>query len=133
MLKYYIPKTVVYINNFEPFRIKLYPNTISENIPITKDIDITWNNAEEEVNKLDSWSVPFGITKTKKGLKIFYWDDLFNNVKQWKEDLNMSIETVWIEYKPSLKEIINFPDSDKAIQYLVERGLNMSSLRRNFK
>ena len=132
MLKCYKPRTVIYINDFKPIQLVLYGRKISE-IPLeTEIININWNNAEEEINKFDTWSIPFGITKTRKGLKIFWWDEL-TNIKQWKTDLNMKIETTWQEYKPSLKEIIDFPDSDKAIQYLVERGLNMSSLLKNLK
>ena len=65
---------------------------------------------------------------TRKGLKLFFWDDLFTSVKQWKEDLDIEIKTTWKEYQPSIKMLMNFYDSDKAIQYLVERGLNASSL-----
>lgn len=60
--------------------------------------------------------------------KKIFWDDLFTSVKQWKEDLDIEIKTSWREYKPTIKEIMDFKDSDKSIQYLVERGLNASSL-----
>lgn len=53
---------------------------------------------------------------------------MFTNIKQWKDDLNIEIKTSWREYKPTIKEIIDFKDSDKAIQYLVKRGLNTSLL-----
>lgn len=127
MLKYYIPITEVQINSIKPFRINLYAHKICERHPGTDVIKINWDNAEEEIQKLDIW-LPFGITKRRKGLKLFFWDDLFTNVKQLKEDLDIEIKTYWREYKPSLKEIMNFKDSDKAIQYLVERGLSTSSL-----
>lgn len=61
-------------------------------------------------------------------MKLFFWNNLFLNVKQWKEDLDIEIRTSWREYKPTIKEIMDFKDSDKSIQYLVERGLNASSL-----
>lgn len=48
--------------------------------------------------------------------------------KQWKEELNIEIKTTWTEYKPTINELLNFRDGDKAIQYLVERGLNTNSL-----
>lgn len=127
MLKYYIPITEVRINSITPFYISLYAPKIYENYPDTDVIKINWDNAEEEIQKL-GLCLPFGITKRRKGLKLFFWNDLFTNVKQWKEELNIEIKTSWREYKPSLKEIINFKDSDKAIQYLVERGLSTSSL-----
>ena len=132
MLKYYIPTTEVCINSIKPFHINLYARKICENHPDTDVININWDNAEEEIQKLDIW-LPFGITKRRKGLKLFFWDDLFTNVKQWKEDLNIEIKTTWREYKPTIKEIMSFNDSDKAIQYLVERGLNTSSLMKELQ
>lgn len=132
MLKYYIPTTEVHINSIKPFNINLYTCKICENHPDTDVININWDDAEEEIQKLCIW-LPFGITKRRKGLKLFFWDDMFTNVKQWKEDLNIEIKTTWREYKPTIKEIMNFKDSDKAIQYLVERGLNTSSLMKKLQ
>lgn len=57
-----------------------------------------------------------------------FWDDMFTNIKQWKDDLDIEIKTTWQEYKPTINELLNFRDGDKAIQYLVERGLNTNSL-----
>lgn len=132
MLKYYIPTTEVCINSIKPFNINLYACKICESHPDIDVININWNNAEKEIHKLCIW-LPFGITKRRKGLKLFFWDDLFTNVKQWKEDLNIKIKTTWREYKPTIKEIMNFKDNDKAIQYLVERGLNISSLMKELQ
>ena len=127
MLKYYIPTTEVRINSIKSFNIDVYSHKICESHPYTDVIKINWDNAEEEIQKHDIW-LPFGITKRRKGLKLFFWDDLFTSVKQWKEDLDIEIKTSWIEYKPTIKEIMDFKDSDKAIQYLVERGLTVSLL-----
>lgn len=93
----------------------------------TDVIKINWNNVEQEIYKI-GLHLPFGITKRRKGLQLFFWDDLFTNVKQWKEELNIEIKTTWTEYKPTINELLNFRDGDKAIQYLVERGLNTNSL-----
>ena len=127
MLKYYIPTTEVCINSISPFHINLYAPKICENYPDADVININWDSAEREIYKL-GLCLPFGITKRRKGLKLFFWDDLFTSVKQWKEDLDIEIKTTWKEYQPSIKMLMNFYDSDKAIQYLVERGLNASSL-----
>lgn len=127
MLKYYIPTTEVCINSIKPFHINLYARKICESHPGTDVIKINWDNAKEEIQKL-GLCLPFGITKRRKGLKLFFWNDLFTNVKQWKEDLDIEIKTSWREYKPTIKEIMDFKDSDKSIQYLVERGLNVSLL-----
>lgn len=127
MLKYYIPTTEVCINSIKPFNINLYARKICESHPNENIIKVNWDNVEEEIYKL-GLCLPFGITKRRKGLKLFFWDDLFTSVKQWKEDLDIEIKTSWREYKPTIKEIMDFKDSDKAIQYLVERGINTSSL-----
>lgn len=127
MLKYYVPTTEVCINSISPFHINLYAPKICENYPDADVININWDSAEREIYKL-GLCLPFGMTKRRKGLKLFFWDDLFTSVKQWKEDLDIEIKTTWKEYQPSIKMLMNFYDSDKAIQYLVERGLNASSL-----
>lgn len=127
MLKYYVPTTEVCINSISPFHINLYAPKICENYPDADVININWDSAEREIYKL-GLCLPFGITKRRKGLKLFFWDDLFTSVKQWKEDLDIEIKTTWKEYQPSIKMLMNFYDSDKAIQYLVERGLNASLL-----
>lgn len=130
MLKYYIPTTEVCINSIKPFNINLYARKICESHPNENIIKVNWDNVEEEILKIKNVYpiLPFGITKKRKGLQLFFHDYLFKNIKQWKEDLDIEIKTSWREYKPSLKEIMNFKDSDKAIQYLVERGLSASSL-----
>lgn len=81
MLKFYVPETTVYINNISPFTLDLHYDCISETPPETEIININWDNAEEEINKLDIW-LPFGISKTRRGLKLFFWDYLYTNVKQ---------------------------------------------------
>ena len=130
MLKYYIPTTEVCINSIKPFNINLYTRKICESHPNENIIKVNWDNAEEEILKIKNVYpiLPFEIIKKRKGLKLFFWNNLFLNVKQWKEDLNIEIKTTWKEYQPSIKMLMNFYDSDKAIQYLVERGLNASSL-----
>lgn len=105
---------------------------ICENHPNTDVIKINWNNVEQEIYKI-GLHLPFGITKRRKGLQLFFWDDLFTNVKQWKEELNIEIKTTWTEYKPTINELLNFRDGDKAIQYLVERGLNSNSVMKELQ
>ena len=132
MLKYYIPTTEVRINTIEPFHINLYAAKICENHPNTDVIKINWNNVEQEIYKI-GLHLPFGITKRRKGLQLFFWDDMFTNIKQWKVDLNIEIKTTWTEYKPTINELLNFRDGDKAIQYLVERGLNTNSVMKELQ
>ena len=122
MLKYYKPRTEVFINKIRPFLIKLYKDEISE---ITPSIKADWDNILNIYEKIGLY-LPYGLRKTRKGLKFYYHD--YFSIKQWKEELNIEIKTTWIEYKPTINELLNFYDGDKSIQYLVERGLNVSSL-----
>lgn len=130
MLKCYRPRTEVFINKIHPFLIKLYKNEISETIPDTKSIKADWNNILDVYEKIGLY-LPYGLGKTKRGLKFYYHD--YFSIKQWKEDLDIEIKTSWIEYKPTINELLNFYDSDKAIQYLVERGLNIISLMKELQ
>lgn len=125
MLKYYKPRTEVFINKIRPFFIKLYKDEISEIIPDTPSIKADWDNILNIYEKIGLY-LPYGLRKTRKGLKFYYHD--YFSINQWKEELNIEIKTTWIEYKPTINELLNFYDGDKSIQYLVERGLNTSSL-----
>ncbi len=125
MLKYYKPRTEMQINKIRPFRIELYKDEISEIIPDTPSIEADWDNILNIYEKI-GLCLPYGLRKTRKGLKFYYYD--YFSIKQWKEELNIEIKTTWTECKPTINELLNFYDGDKAIQYLVERGLNASSL-----
>lgn len=125
MLKYYKPRTEVFINKIRPFLIKLYKDKISEIIPYTPSIKADLDNILNIYEKIGLY-LPYGLRKTRKRLKFYYHD--YFSIKQWKEELNIEIKTTWIEYKPTINELLNFDDGDKAIQYLVERGLNASPL-----
>ena len=125
MLKYYKPRTEVFINKIRPFLIKLYKDEISEIIPDTPSIKADWDNILNIYEKIGLY-LPYGLRKTRKGLNFYYHD--YFSIKQWKEELNIEIKTTWIEYKPTINELLNFDDGDKAIQYLVERGINASQL-----
>ena len=50
MLKYYKPRTEVFINKIRPFLIKLYKDEISEIIPDTPSIKADWDNILNKVN-----------------------------------------------------------------------------------
>lgn len=125
MLKCYKPRTEILINKIHPFLIKLYKDEISEIIPNTPSIKADWDNILNIYEKIGLY-LPYGLHKTRKGLKFYYHD--YFSIKQWKEELNIEIKTTWTEYKPTINELLNFYDGDKAIQYLVERGLNTSLL-----
>jgi hypothetical protein len=48
------------------------------------------------------------------------------DVKEWKhKELNIEVKCEWHEYSPSLQKILEWPNGEKAMQYLLERGMNI--------
>ena len=125
MMKYYKHMTGFYIDNDkQPFYT--YCNyEMLDQVPKTEIIKINWDNV---LKFCENDILPFGIRKTRKGLRL-YFSDYYRTIKQWKENLNIEIKTTYEECTPSIKKIINYHDGDKAIQYLVERGLNIANLK----
>ena len=126
MLKYYKRIIEFYIDDHMVTFYTYYNYDIFSQFPESKIIKLNWDNVLDFIKEQNG--LPFEIRKTRKGLKL-YFCGCPEIVKQWKKDLNMAIKITYEEYTPSIKEIINYYDGDKAIQYLVERGLNISNLK----
>lgn len=123
MLKYCIKFLEVYYNNHIISNYS-YPRIINET-EVSQETQemINWNNIKI-FYETNSFRLDFWIKETKKGLKIgdnhYSW-----NIKQWKEpNLNMYAKTYYKEVKVSINEILRYNDNEKAIQYLIERGMN---------
>ena len=60
---------------------------------------------------------------------ILTWDNLEENyrknVKEWKEELNIRIETTYKEFSPCIADVLKWHDIENAIAYLNERGLKI--------
>ena len=93
--------------------------------PDNEHIELTWDNIER---------IDFGhmlhypdITKHKKGIVLEFgriWGDWYR-YRQWlKEDLNIEYVIEYIPVQKSIKSILEYHNSDLAIQYLLERGIN---------
>ncbi len=91
----------------------------------TKRTNITWENLEEFDAKHGHWT-NFTIYNTRKGRRIdFFALSDGHTVKEWKTDetgLSYEITDAKIS-QASLKDIMNYYNSDLAIKYLLERGL----------
>lgn len=94
---------------------------IEDFVPIErKVIDITWDNVEQVKNEYHGLFIPLFIKKKRKGLVVM------NKIKQWKtHSLNLQLIITCRLYTPSIKEVLEYSDGDKAIQYLVERGVQI--------
>lgn len=92
---------------------------------------LTWDNLEEYYHK-NGLSCKFNIWFFKKGRRVSFFLDKFfpskdeRDVKEWKEDLNIRIETTYREFNPSVAEVLKWHDATRAIAYLNERGLKMN-------
>lgn len=94
---------------------------------------LTWDNLEEKYEK-DGFNYAFTIFNFKKGRLISFFTDSFldflknhRDVKEWKEkeiDIEIKYEYEEIDYI-SITDILNWPNVEKATQYLNERGLTI--------
>lgn len=98
------------------------------------DIPITWDNVNEIYEKYRKY-VAFEIINRKKGKIIsfpyrqdymFLVPKYFKPIKEWeKQELQLTLSITYEQFEPSIREISQYCDGGKAIQYLVERGLSI--------
>ena len=68
----------------------------------------------------------------KRGRRIsFFHFELRNrktwDIKEWKENqLDIILNIKYEEYTPSINEVLKWHNGEKAIQYLIERGLTIA-------
>lgn len=128
MLEYCL-KVVEWRVNNEIISRGTYPKIINktEKNETTTEM-INWKNLNAIREIYSYLTLPFGVKETKKGRVIIYedWETLmFSHViKEWKtKNLNMTLKIYYKDCKCSLKDILNYRDSDVAIEYLMERGI----------
>lgn len=91
----------------------------------TQHIPITWKNLDEVNNKY-GLSVAFNVWNYHKG-RIIEFFSLRPAIKEWKTtDFNLELRISYTPYNASIKDIMEYWEGDKAIQYLVERGLKVA-------
>jgi hypothetical protein len=93
-------------------------------------IYFTWDNLKENYSKYGIF-LPFNIWQFKKGQVIAFFNSMtikhIKDIKEWKTKQldNMYMTVEFKEDNPPLSVVLNWFDSEKAIQYLMERGLKM--------
>ena len=90
----------------------------------TQHIPITWENLNTIYNEY-GLSCALNIWNCRKGRKIefFSWRSA---IKEWKTtDFNLELRISYTPYNAPIEDIIKYWEGDKAIQYLVERGLKV--------
>lgn len=94
---------------------------------------VSWENLEE-IGERFGFYLPYAYHIFKKG-KVIYFFDYFpmgmnkklKSIKEWKQkETNIHIEISYMEYTPSISEVLDWHDGNKAIQYLKERGLTIN-------
>ena len=94
-----------------------------------KTIPITWENLEEVYYNYGP-NFPFNYWNFKRGHVISFFEGAFcdknrRDIKEWKTPvLDMKLVITYEVCRCSLNDIINYWDSEKAIQYLRERNLS---------
>lgn len=126
MLNFYQKRMKLYHND-DIFYVGRYGLVLTSETPKSYKEDITWENLDEYFRK---GRLPFSTYYDRKKGKIFSYGDKFVDndyfsIKEWEEPLNIQIEYDFVPVNPSIKEIMEYPDGEQAIQYLVERGLSI--------
>lgn len=94
-----------------------------------KTIPITWENLEEVYYDY-GLELPFNYCNFKRGRVISFFSGAFcdknrRDIKEWKTpELNMKLIITYEVMPCSLNDILNYWNSEKAIQYLRERNLS---------
>lgn len=94
-----------------------------------KTIPITWENLKEVYYDY-GLELPFNIWNFKRGRVISFFeggltDKNRRDIKEWKTPvLDMKLVITYEVWRCSLNDILNYWDSEKAIQYLRERNLS---------
>ena len=126
MLNYYLVKQVTY-HNGEKICVR-GGSCLTEDIKNDTLQEITWENLESELVKCIFCSCGFSIWYRKKGRHVEFYPDtgIHKPVKEWKSpNLNIQIKTIYTPATPSIDTLLHWHDGDKAIQYLVERGITI--------
>lgn len=125
MLNFYRHYTTIYRSGKE-IKTKYCGEFIAENQPEDFTEELTWKNLTEKYDK-NGFNYPFNIWNLRRGRRVSFFNDFGEkfekDIKEWETPLNISVKHEYQLYNPSIEHIMKFPDGEKAIQYLVERGI----------
>lgn len=106
---------------------------LSDESEIKKEekVHVTWKNIDEFFKRYE-FQVPFNFYRTQRGRVIEPFSSRIPakerkcwKAKEWKTDINIIFTIETEEREVSIKDILDYPHSDIAIQYLAERGLQV--------
>lgn len=110
--------------------------SMREEPPADKTINVSWDNVDDVLEKYGAF-LPFSVHNgwmKRAGHRRIEFDSVWF---VWRKDKpahikeketpnpNIRVEVEWVETSPPIEDILKWPDANKAIQYLVERGLSL--------
>lgn len=102
---------------------------LTDRKPQDKEYNATWDNIVDIIEEeLPHFIGGYNIRQRKKGMKISFYKggDIWYHIKQWKNpELNVKIKVSYTKVNKSISRILDWSDGEKALQYLVERGLTV--------
>lgn len=128
MLHYYRVLYTTYNNGVKVGRTDGF-TIADENEIKEKTIPITWENLKEVYYDY-GLNFPFNYWNFKRGRVISFFEGSLTDknrrdIKEWKTPtLNIKLVITYEIFPCSLNDILNYWDSEKAIQYLRERNLS---------
>lgn len=90
-------------------------------------VKVTWDNLAELQKQIGDLSFGFTIWNFKRGRQLSFPDSWpWQEPKEWKHtDPQVEIDCRWSERKVSIQDVMEWHDSEKAMQYLAERNLRI--------
>lgn len=130
MLKFYHVKCTTYVNGIE--RGTNYGCEILTEEENAKDYSVfaTWENITEFYYN-HALSSCFQLYNFKRGKYLSFEDfNLFKrqtwDIAQWRHpEMKIELKFHYVEVHPSINEILRYHNGEKAMQYLLERGIGI--------
>ena len=127
MFNFYRYYTITY-HNGEEIKTKMCGEILTDTAPENFTEELTWDNLKEKYSD-HGLCYPFNIWNLKRGRRVSFFNSIgeryAKDIKEWKEPLNISVKHEYVLFNPTINYVLNYFNGEKAIQYLVERGLTV--------
>ena len=130
MLKFYHVKCTTYVNGIERGTNYGHKTLMEEEEAKDCSIVATWENITEFYYN-HALSSCFQLYNFKRGKYLSFEDfNLFKrqtwDIAQWRHpEMKIELKFHYVEVHPSINEILRYHNGEKAMQYLLERGIGI--------
>lgn len=130
MLKFYHVNYTTYVNGVDRGANYGWKALTDEDEAKDYTILVNWENIADFYCKYAP-AVPFQLYNFKRGHYLSFSDfSLFKSktwdIAQWRHpELKIEIKVEYKEMRPSINEVLHWSNGEKAMQYLLERGINI--------